>query len=338
MTLKLAVVGSGLMAHIRTRAFMATKDIEVVGVASWSLANAKKFACQFNVGCYTSDFKELDKVQPDVLLVEVPHHVQAEVVHWALEQKIHLLIGSSMAMSLDELGHIQEQANKHDLIVEAGFEARYKAVWRQTRKIIEDQALGDICAIQSTACWKAKTDSWYYSQLQSGGMPITHMTYAFINPLNWIFGRPNSVSALANKKGKERDGMVDETTCLVQMEYKNNIPCQLLASYVAHDQAPNWRIFIQGTSGSLEVFPGEFDQGSLIHYDGIDSHKYSFEDSSNPFETQCLNFVSGVRNKENLLLNSPKDCWQDMETIEGINESILTKRNVVLRVELFKDQ
>jgi predicted dehydrogenase len=68
--------------------------------------------------------------------------------------------------------------------VEAGYEARYKAVWKQARQIIQSDRIGQLVAIRTVALFPANPESWYYNQATSAGMPLTHMTYAFINRCN----------------------------------------------------------------------------------------------------------------------------------------------------------
>jgi predicted dehydrogenase len=228
-----------------------------------------------------------------------------------------------MAMDRNEINHICQLSEAKHLVVEGGFEARYKAVWEHTKNLVLNGEIGEICGLQATACWNAGPHSWYYSQEKSRGMPITHMTYAFLNPLTWIFGNPVSLSAIANQKGIQFPGMVKEVSCAVNIQYGQNIPCQLFASYVAHKGAPNWKIFIQGTMGALEVFPEEFGNGKIWHY-AKDSEpvRIGFNDAEDPFETQAWLFIQAILSKDSGLLNTPQMCIKDVCMVSAIHESL----------------
>ena len=41
------------------------------------------------------------------------------------------------------------------------------------------------------ALWNPDPDEWYYDQEASGGMPLTHMSYCYLNAVRWILGQAN---------------------------------------------------------------------------------------------------------------------------------------------------
>lgn len=329
--LRLAVAGTGMMARMRVRAFMETGRAQLVGVASRSEERARQFAQEWGCDFSTADYKALARCQPDAILVETPHHAQGEIVRWALAQDKHVLIGSCMAVTLREAGRIQRVARERNLVVESGFEARYKEVWKQARHMIQAGEIGEPCAVQAIACWGANADSWYYSQAESGGMPITHMTYAFLNPLTWIFGMPRSVKAHANAKGEQRPGMVNEVTCAAILEYGNGMPCNLLASYIKHAQAPDWKLYIHGTGGALELHPGEFGGGELIHYARSNKTRHiKFEHAPDPFRVQADAFIQAACGGRNLLQNLPAQGMEDVQIASAVARSAKTRRTVLL--------
>jgi myo-inositol 2-dehydrogenase/D-chiro-inositol 1-dehydrogenase len=330
--LRLAVVGAGMMAGMRTRALVETGDVVLVGVAARNAVNAKKLAELWDCPFSTDDYPALLQQEPDIVLVEVPHRLQDHVVCWALEHKLHVLVGSCMASSGAALASIRELAERHQRIVEGGFEARYKEVWKQARQFIASGALGEVAAIQASACWAARPDSWYYSQEESAGMPLTHMSYAFLNPLTWLFGVPQKIAAFANRKGIHREGMVREVTCSANLEYKNGILCQLLASYVQYPSYPSaWKLYVHGTDGALEIFPGEFDCGHLIHHTRHrEPARMHFENADNPFSLQALAFVQAIRGEENRLQNSIDEASADVQIATAIVSSVTEGKTIIL--------
>ena len=72
---RIAVVGAGGMARVRTRALLSTGQVEICGVAARRLATAQKLGAE--IGCVASvcfdDYGRLTDTRPDAILVEVPH-------------------------------------------------------------------------------------------------------------------------------------------------------------------------------------------------------------------------------------------------------------------------
>jgi predicted dehydrogenase len=199
MTIRLAIIGAGFMARRRARAFLATQSVELCGVASAHQSSAEVFGTELGIKHCFDDYRHLLKLKPDAVLVEVPHGIQDEVVTWALECGLHVFIGGPLSLTSEGGREIQKIAKERRLIVEAGFEARYKAVWEKARNMIHQGDIGAIVTVRSIALWDAKPESWYYQQSLSGGMPLTHLTYAFLNPIRWLLGEPLYISAFANQ-------------------------------------------------------------------------------------------------------------------------------------------
>lgn len=334
---RMGVIGSGMMANVRCGAFLETGRVKLVGIASKTKKNAETFARRYGCSFSTTDYRELSELNLDFLLVELPHKTQEEVVRWAVENDFHVLVGSCISLNTREIQHLKRASIEKNLVIEGGFEARYKEVWKQSKKYIQNGEIGEVTAIQSIACWSAKTDSWYYSQEQSGGMPITHMTYAFLNPLTWIFGLPKKVYAFANTIGEKREGMVNEVSCVASILYDKKIMCSVLASYINHTNSPTWKVVILGTKGCLEVFPAEFGGGSLVIYrENRTTHIENFDSSPNSFFVQANAFIDALEGTNSDLQNSVFSGEEDVITANAIVESIYEMKPIELSVNPIK--
>ena len=62
---KVAVVGTGMMASIRTESFLATNRVELVGVASRKKSNADAVCAKWSCEFATDDYRDLDSVTTD---------------------------------------------------------------------------------------------------------------------------------------------------------------------------------------------------------------------------------------------------------------------------------
>ena len=108
--LRIAVIGAGEMARVRTRAFVSTGKVEICAVASKRLESAKRFAGELNCKTYFDDYTRLTDASPDAVLVEIPHGVQDDAVLWALDSGLHALIGGCLASTSESAVTISERA------------------------------------------------------------------------------------------------------------------------------------------------------------------------------------------------------------------------------------
>ena len=258
---RFAVVGTGNMAKVRTEAFLASGSACLCGVASGQLKNAQAFAQKFGCPTYTGDYRDLARLGPDMLLVEVPHEVQDEVVLWSLGSGFHTLVGGCLATRAETAEQIVRMSHDKSLVVEAGYEARYKRVWELTKQTVAEGLIGAVVAVRSLALYPASPDSWYYSEQKSGGMVLTHMSYAFLNPLRWIFGNPRTVSAFANQKQQRGADKVKHELCSANFIFANDVICNMTAGFVKPKNLDAWHVSFIGTRGSLELRPRRSGRG-----------------------------------------------------------------------------
>lgn len=329
---RLVIVGAGRMATVRTKAFLETQQVRLCGVASRNLDNAYAFAGRFNCEIAFDDYQRLADLNPDIVLVETPHQIQTHIVHWAITSGYHTLIGGCPACSLEEIDWIRQVATKKNLIVEAGYEARYKAVWKQARQIIQSDRIGQLVAIRTVALFPANPESWYYNQAISAGMPLTHMTYAFINPLRWLLGDPLYISAFANRKKCLTSQSVVEETCIANLLFPDDVLCSMTAGYVrpgSPREDDSWYVAITGINGELKVFPSDEGQGRLVLEQGESIHQEHFEGAPNAFELQVKTVLDAI-DGDNHCHNTPQTCFMDVAVAEVISQSVQQKQTIEL--------
>lgn len=319
---RIAVVGTGNMARIRTEAFLSLgSDCSICGVASRQLGRARAFAEAFGCPNYTDNYRNLIDFGPDAVLVEVPHEIQDEVVLWSLDQGLHTLVGSCLASRVEAAEQIVNLSQHKNVVVEAGYEARYKRVWELTKELISGGALGSLVAVRSVALYPAPPDSWYYQEQESGGMVLTHMSYAFINPLRWILGSPRSVAAFANKKHQTAEDKVEHEMCTANFLFENDVICNMVAGYVKPKQLDAWQVDFVGTTGSLSLHPGDLAPGFLtVCRDDQAPFKYAFE-VDDAFAKQARTFLDAVAG-EGPNLNPARDSLIDVRLAELLVKSI----------------
>jgi predicted dehydrogenase len=315
--MRLAVIGAGFMARRRIRAFLATGRVQLVGIAARRLSSAQALGIELNCSACYEDHRRLLDCRPDLLLIEVPHQAQDALALWAIEHRLPTLIGGPLSNSVSGGETISQAAEKGKVLIELGFEARYKATWETAREWILANRIGRPIAIQSTALWNGNPESWYYHETASGGMPLTHMTYTFINPLRWIFGEALQVSAFANRIKHTKPDQVQEETCVANLLFPQDVLCSMLAGYVKPGNADSWRISIVGTDGMLELHPSEMDNGVMHLYRESDILTTDFADAPDAFVVQANAFLDSMQGRARCR-NPPGDALNDLRVAAAI--------------------
>ncbi|MBN2583708.1 MAG: Gfo/Idh/MocA family oxidoreductase [Planctomycetes bacterium] len=328
---RIAVVGAGMMARVRTRALLATGQAHVCGIAARHRDRAERLAAELGLtDCLClDDYRRLIEARPDAVLVEVPHEAQRRIVTWALEAGLHVLIGGSLAATVEEASEVVRLARERRLVVEAGYEARYSALWETARQRVAEGRLGRIVMARSIALWAGDPVSWYYDQQASGGMPVTHMTYCFINPVRWLLGRAVAVSAFANRKRETGPRTVHEESCAANILFEDDVLYSATAGFVKPAALPSWSVTLVGTEAALELTPAENGIGTMTAYDKDATATMGFCDASDPFEVQAATFLRAIDGGA-MCRNAPDDVQWDVRIAEAIVTSAAEKRTVTL--------
>ncbi len=323
---RIACIGAGFMARVRGKALLAA-GAEIVDVAARHSGTARTCANELGCGVWVNDYHQVLAARPDAVLVEVPHSAQQAIVTWALAQGLHVLIGGSLAGSVADGEEIRALAADKG-VVEAGYQARYQDLFATAKMILREGTLGEIVAVRSIALWGGDPATWYYDQTMSGGMPLTHMTYGFINPVRWLLDAdPLYVSAFANRKKHTAPGLIAEETCVANLLFPGDIPYTITAGFVKPDELPGWSITLIGTDGALELFPDDMEPGRYTTYLGGEPR--TVQCASDGFTEQAAAFLASLTG-ENTCRNTPEATLGDLRVAEAIVESARTKRTIEL--------
>ena len=318
------------MARTRGRAFLETGRAEICGVAARRAQRAESCAAELGCGAFFDDFRRLEKTRPDAVLIEVPHRVQDEASLWGLETGYDLLVGGCLSSSTETGGEIVEIAARNSRIVEAGFQRRYDPAWEEIRRLVAARELGAPVMAVTMALWNPDPDGWYCDQEASGGMPLTHMSYCYLNAVRWILGRPATVSAMANRMRNTAPGHVAEETCGALIGFENGAFASATASYIGpegmSDPQPRFICAEGGILQNSDSPPGK-DSITVLH--GGRSEVRVFENRPSPHVRQAAAFLDAIESRREAR-NPPEDALLDVEIAAAVSISARDRRTVPL--------
>ena len=323
---RIAIVGAGNMARARGRALLDTGRAEICGVAARRAQRAKSCAAELGCDVFCDDFRRLEEAGPDAILIEVPHRVQDEVSIWALDAGYDLFVGGCLASSVENGRQIAEIAARNNRIVEAGFQRRYDPAWEEIQRLVAGGELGAPVMAVTMALWNPAPDGWYYDQEASGGMPLTHMSYCYLNAVRWILGRPTTVSAMANRMQNTAPSLVVEETCGALIGFENGAFASATASYIGPEGMPDPQPRFVCSEGGIQ--PNAGDDSITVYREGR-SEIRTFEREPSPFVRQAAAFLDAIEGRHKAR-NPPEDALLDIEIAAAISVSAREHRTVSL--------
>ena len=327
---RIAIAGAGNMARARGRAFLETGRAEIGAVAARRVETARRCAAELDCDLFFDDYRRLAEAEPDAILIETPHRVQDEIAVWALDAGFDLLIGGSLASSLESAGHIRELAARHGCLVEAGYQRRYNPAWEEIRRLVRGGSLGEPVMAASMALWRPPPGSWCCEEEASGGMPLTHLSYCYLNAIRWILGTPTVLSAMANQKLDTGPGAVVEETCGVLIQFEGGAFVSATGSYAGPaampDSEPCFVCTEGGIRAELQEAPGTV---AISVHRGGESEIREYRAEPSPFVRQAQVFLDSLDTRQEGR-NPPDDAVLDLRIAAAIAVSAREHRYVSL--------
>ena len=198
MTLRVGVVGCGLIGRRRARVIADSSTEELCIVVDIDESRARDLAAE--VGCLaTRDWREVvigDDV--DVIIVSTVNKFLMPIALAALEHGKHVLCEKPLGRNCDEARRMVEAARQRDLILKTGFNHRHHpAIWK-AHEMCKQGAIGSLLFVRAVYGhggrlgyekeWRADADLAGGGELLDQGVHIADLCRWFLGDIVEVFG------------------------------------------------------------------------------------------------------------------------------------------------------
>jgi len=169
---KIGLIGLGRWGHLQLSALSTLPYVKVVAVCSRSEERCKEICNRYNIEKYYLDFEDLIKdseVQAVIISTNVERHVKPALA--TLDAGKDVLVEKPLALTLEEIDKVIEQAKKKKVIFMVGHILRFDLRYVMLKERIKRGELGQIVSIYSRRnVWKGLFDihAKYTPMLETG--------------------------------------------------------------------------------------------------------------------------------------------------------------------------
>lgn len=145
--MKVAIIGCGLIGQRRANYL---SGCELVACCDQASAKAQQLAEKFPSAKVVADWRTImaDKAI-DIIIVATPHIALAELTHAAMQANKHILVEKPAARAAFELEKVIAENQHSKSLVRVGFNHRYHRAFRQAKKLVDENALGELMYIRA---------------------------------------------------------------------------------------------------------------------------------------------------------------------------------------------
>lgn len=290
-SLRVGVVGAGLIAGCHVRAYARIADVEVVAVADPHLAKAEQLAADAGATA-VYDLDDVLALEPDVISVCTPPGSHADLVVRALAAGRHVLCEKPVALTLADADRIQRAAEASDRVTMIGHVSRYEPDHRAATDLVRAGHVGEVGMMvhSLTTSLPGWSEGGWLARPEESGGPLLDLSVHSFDYLAWVIGSPAvRVHAVA------ADSPAGPATYgVATVRYANGALGQVEASW-AHPAARGFKatMEITGTCGRIG-WSYDSIMGGVIHQ-GDGSTRWLDPLGERGYTREVAAFVDAVR-------------------------------------------
>ncbi len=348
--IRIALIGSGGIAHSHLTGIDEYENAEVVIACDVNEEAAKKFAEKHGIENYTTDIDAVmaDKAI-DAVTIATPPAFHAPIALKALKAGKHVHTDKPFAMNAQEAEEVVNLAKEKGLIFMVGMNQRYTSEGQTAKQIVEAGTLGEV--YHAKALWKRRNfipggvGGWFHNKKIAGGGAMLDIGVHLLDLCMYVIDnfKPVSVSGAVYTKFGPYGGLKPASTsemvepefsvddysfALIKME--NGSTIQLEATWAEFmEQKEYSNIELKGTDAGMNLRPMKLfkcgsEEGS---YEIIEPKP--FEGEGNIKKGRTYNWLEAIEGKAEVLCK-PEQSLAIQKIIDAIYESSKTGREVII--------
>ncbi|MDD3153615.1 MAG: Gfo/Idh/MocA family oxidoreductase [Victivallaceae bacterium] len=281
MTIRIGIVGCGVIAPSHLLSYSHIPGIEVVALADLQLDKAEKLAGEYHVPKVYASGAELF-ADPDIDAVSIctDHGSHSALAIEALRRGKHVLVEKPLASSVPELDAMLAEGKKHPELVFSGvLQHRFDPVYKLARRLIAEGILGRLLNV--SLIMQCRRDAAYYAAAPwrgkwstEGGSVLMNQTIHFIDLLAYLAGDFAQITGFFDNLAHQ--GVIEtEDVASAALKFQNGALGTVLVTSASFR---DWEMTLgfHGTTGSLELRDGKLLQFDCADKTRMENVQHSF--------------------------------------------------------------
>lgn len=262
---------------------------------------------EYNITCY-SDLNEALQNKPDLVFVTNITSKHMECALAAAEAGCNIFLEKPVSDSMEGVERLLQLKKEKGLSIFMGYQNRYHVCIQKLKEYLDEGVLGRLISVDAAFCERLTTmhtyedySTTYMARKEMGGGPILNLQIHDLDYLQWLFGMPESIYAVAGKHSSLNIDVEDHAVISYVTTYQGN-PLTVTSKTDFIQYPPVHTCKVVGEKGKIEL---DFNLAEikLILEDGV------------PVVDEYPDFV-----RNDMFINELQDCLKSME--EGTEEVI----------------
>lgn len=211
---RIGLVGVGKMGVSHLAIARAHPELECVAVCDSQPFVLAGVRSQLGVETYKSFDTMVAEANLDAVIVSTPTSSHVALARQALENGLAVFVEKPLTLSADDSRGLAELARERNLANQVGYHNRFIGTFRETRRLIEAGAIGDVHHVDGRAFGQVVTKAdgggrtWRAKKSEGGGCLHDYACHV-IDLMNFAVGPPEEIAGA--RLGKVHSTNVEDT-------------------------------------------------------------------------------------------------------------------------------
>ena len=285
MTLKIAIIGSGLQAKRRAPVIKELQGAEIKIITAEHLENSQELAdilgCEAGVG-----WKGIvDRDDIDAVLVLTPPNSHAEISMSAMQSGKHVLCEKPLCRNLKEAKDMVALAEEKKVILKCGFNHRHHPAISEAKKLVDKDKIGKPLFARCSygICGRPEyEEEWRADPDRAAGGQFLEQGVHAIDLFRWFLGDITEVTSMTGIQYFKNQPLDDNGMAIFRM--KSGATASLHASLTHWKNLFHFEVFGDDGYISINGLGASYDTEKLI---------FGRKDFTAPFNYHVTEFRGG---------------------------------------------
>jgi predicted dehydrogenase len=186
--MNIGIIGCGLVGQKRSTQLAGANLVAIYDI---NTKRAQDLSKATGAKVFGSWQEIIDSKGIDIVIVATTHEWLYPITKAAILAGKHVLVEKPAARTIEEIEELQRLAKEHSVLVRVGFNHRYHPALQQARKMVDDDAIGDLMYIRAKYGHGGRIGydrEWRSDPNLAAGGELVEQGIHIIDLANWFFG------------------------------------------------------------------------------------------------------------------------------------------------------
>jgi predicted dehydrogenase len=194
--IRTGLIGLGKMGISHCAILNAHPNVDLVGVADTSKLLTWGIGKYSNISMFDDYKKMIDETSPDCVFIATPTSSHFAMAKYCLDKGVNIFLEKPCCLSYQDTSTLRDLAAQKDLLIQVGYHNRFLGTFREVRRLLDEEALGDIYHFSAEAYGpvviKKKEATWRSNRQEGGGCLYDYASHV-INLVGYLLGEISEV-------------------------------------------------------------------------------------------------------------------------------------------------